>query len=66
MVEYHADLGITFDGDGDRMAMVNHTDVVVDSDKLLFLIARDLRENERLQGGMVGILMSNLDPELAL
>src|SRR5450830_1468492 len=62
----HADLGIAFDGDGDRVLMVDHTGAVVDGDDLLFIIARDLHERNRLQGGVVGTLMSNLGLELAL
>jgi phosphoglucosamine mutase len=62
----HADLGIAFDGDGDRVQMVDHTGTVVDGDELLFIIARDLHERGKLQGGVVGTLMSNLGLELAL
>ncbi|MCG6577138.1 phosphoglucosamine mutase [Pseudomonas sp. AF32] len=62
----HADLGIAFDGDGDRVLMVDHTGTVVDGDELLFIIARDLHERGKLQGGVVGTLMSNLGLELAL
>jgi phosphoglucosamine mutase len=61
-----ADLGIGFDGDGDRVLMVDHTGAIVDGDDLLFIIARDLQERGRLQGGVVGTLMSNLGLELAL
>jgi len=61
----HADLGIGFDGDGDRVLMVDHTGAVVDGDELLFIIARDLQERGKLQGGVVGTLMSNLGLELA-
>ncbi|WP_448091846.1 phosphoglucosamine mutase [Pseudomonas lini] len=61
-----ADLGIAFDGDGDRVQMVDHTGAVVDGDELLFIIARDLQERGKLQGGVVGTLMSNLGLELAL
>lgn len=61
-----ADLGIAFDGDGDRVLMVDHTGAIVDGDELLFIIARDLHERGRLQGGVVGTLMSNLGLELAL
>ncbi|WP_260960272.1 phosphoglucosamine mutase [Pseudomonas citri] len=61
-----ADLGIAFDGDGDRVLMVDHTGTVVDGDELLFIIARDLHGRGRLQGGVVGTLMSNLGLELAL
>ena len=62
----HADLGIAFDGDGDRVLMVDHTGAIVDGDDLLFIIARDLQERNKLQGGVVGTLMSNLGLELAL
>jgi phosphoglucosamine mutase len=62
----HADLGIAFDGDGDRVQMVDHTGTVVDGDELLFIIARDLHVRNKLQGGVVGTLMSNLGLELAL
>ncbi|EJL03584.1 MULTISPECIES: phosphoglucosamine mutase [Pseudomonas] len=61
-----ADLGIAFDGDGDRVLMVDHTGTVVDGDELLFIIARDLHGRGKLQGGVVGTLMSNLGLELAL
>ena len=62
----HADLGIAFDGDGDRVLMVDHTGAIVDGDELLYIIARDLHECGKLQGGVVGTLMSNLGLELAL
>lgn len=62
----HADMGIGFDGDGDRVLMVDHTGTIVDGDELLYIIARDLHERGRLQGGVVGTLMSNLGLELAL
>ncbi|MCC6505317.1 MAG: phosphoglucosamine mutase, partial [Aquimonas sp.] len=39
-----ADLGIAFDGDADRVLMVDHTGAVVDGDELLFIIARDLQQ----------------------
>lgn len=66
VIAEHADMGIAFDGDGDRVMMVDHTGAVVDGDEILFLIARDLKERGRLDGGVVGTLMSNLGLELAL
>lgn len=66
VVAQKADLGIAFDGDADRVLMVDHDGVVVDGDELLFIIARDLQERGKLQGGVVGTLMSNLGMELAL
>ena len=64
--QYGADLGIAFDGDGDRVIMVDHQGGILDGDDLLFIIARD-----RLRGGsqfnaVVGTLMTNLGLEMAL
>ncbi|GGJ99915.1 phosphoglucosamine mutase [Pseudomonas matsuisoli] len=66
VVAESADLGIAFDGDGDRVLMVDHTGAAVDGDELLYIIARDLSQRQKLQGGVVGTLMSNLGLELAL
>ena len=61
-----ADLGIAFDGDGDRVMMIDHTGQVVDGDQLLYVLARDLQQRNKLEGGVVGTQMSNLGLELAL
>ena len=61
-----ADLGIAFDGDGDRVIMVDQYGQVVDGDELLFIIARDRLRVGALSGAVVGTLMSNLGLELAL
>lgn len=64
--EQGADLGIAFDGDGDRVIMVDHQGEVLDGDELLFIIARDrLRSGSRFNG-IVGTLMTNLGLEIAL
>lgn len=61
-----ADLGIAFDGDGDRVLMVDHQGGIVDGDELLYIIARSrLSEGEDI-GGVVGTLMTNLGMELAV
>ena len=65
VVARQADLGIAFDGDADRVLMVDRHGAVVDGDDLLFLIARDLHQRGKLHGGVVGTLMSNLGLELA-
>jgi phosphoglucosamine mutase len=65
VVDQQADLGIAFDGDADRVLMVDRHGAVVDGDDLLFLIARDLHQRGKLHGGVVGTLMSNLGLELA-
>ncbi|MED5412164.1 MAG: phosphoglucosamine mutase [Pseudomonadota bacterium] len=61
-----ADLGIGFDGDGDRVIMVDHLGNIVDGDEILYVIARDLRRQSIEFGGVVGTAMSNLGLELAL
>jgi len=61
-----ADIGIAFDGDGDRMVMIDHLGNVVDGDELLYIIARDRRRRHLAFGGVVGTLMSNLGLELGL
>ena len=61
-----ADLGIAFDGDGDRVIMVDHLGEVVDGDEILYIIARDRRRQSIDFGGVVGTSMSNLGLELAL
>lgn len=66
VIEHGADLGIAFDGDGDRVMMVDHTGAQVDGDELLYIIATDLQDRGLLEGGVVGTLMSNLGLELAL
>ncbi len=66
VLEQNADLGIAFDGDGDRVIMVDQHGEVLDGDELLFIITRDrLRSGSRF-GAVVGTLMSNLGLELAL
>ena len=64
--ETGADLGIAFDGDGDRVIMVDHTGREVDGDELLYIIARERHEAGGLEGGVVGTLMTNLGVEQAL
>ena len=61
-----ADLGIAFDGDGDRVLMVDHAGEEVDGDELLCIIALDMQRRGILNGGVAGTLMSNLGLELAL
>lgn len=62
----NADIGFALDGDGDRIMMVDHTGQVIDGDQIVYIIARDLLKSGRLQGGVVGTLMSNLGLEQAL
>lgn len=66
VLEHGADLGISLDGDGDRVIMVDATGEVVNGDELLYIIATARQDNGLLQGGVVGTVMSNFGMELAL
>ncbi len=61
-----ADIGIAFDGDGDRVLMVDHLGNLVDGDQLLYVLASDRASRNALAGPVVGTLMSNLGLEQAL
>jgi phosphoglucosamine mutase len=61
-----ADLGIGFDGDGDRVVMVGADGRIYDGDQLLYVIAAYRRAAGLLQGGVVGTLMTNFGMEQAL
>lgn len=66
VLESSADLGIAFDGDGDRVMFVDHQGEVVDGDQLLFIIAAHKHKHGGGCSGVVGTLMSNFGFELAL
>ncbi len=61
-----ANVGLALDGDGDRLVMVDHLGRIVDGDQLLYVMARALKQSGRLQGPVVGTVMSNLGLELGL
>ena len=60
------DLGIAFDGDGDRVLFVDGNGELVDGDELLYMIAMYRLARGTSDAGVVGTLMSNLGLELAL
>lgn len=66
VVEHHADIGIALDGDGDRLIMVDAEGRLYDGDQLLYVIARHRQANGKMQGGVVGTLMTNLAFEHAM
>ena len=66
VVAEKADLGIALDGDGDRLIMVDDKGEEVDGDEIVFIIARHALKQGKLNGGVVGTLMSNLGLEVAL
>lgn len=66
VIEQQADLGIAFDGDGDRVMMVDGAGNLLDGDQLLYIIAMGLYAKGKLKGGVAGTLMTNLALEHAL
>ena len=66
VLENNADLGIAFDGDGDRLIMVDHKGQKVDGDELVFIIANAWKESGDLKSNkVVGTKMTNLGIQLA-
>jgi phosphoglucosamine mutase len=61
-----ADLGIAFDGDGDRVIMVDDSGAIVDGDELLYIIALSRLQSGVPIDGVVGTQMSNMGLELAI
>ena len=55
-----ADIGLAYDGDGDRIMMIDHLGDKVDGDQILYIIAREALRQGQLRGGVVGTLMSNM------
>ncbi|MBL3599179.1 MAG: phosphoglucosamine mutase [gamma proteobacterium endosymbiont of Lamellibrachia anaximandri] len=66
VLEHKADLGVAFDGDGDRLIMVDDRGEEVDGDEILFIIASSRMRKGTLKGAVIGTLMSNLGLEVAL
>jgi len=66
VLENQADLGIAFDGDGDRVMMMDANGELMDGDEILFVIAKSQIISGGIGGGVVGTLMSNLGLEHAL
>lgn len=61
VLEANADLGIAFDGDGDRLMMVDHKGEQVDGDELVFIVAKAWQAKNRLINNIVvGTKMTNL------
>ena len=61
-----ADLGIAFDGDGDRLQLVDSHGRIIDGDHILHILARDWQQTGRLRGPVVGTLMSNFGLEQSM
>ena len=65
VVERKADLGVTFDGDGDRALMVDRTGKLIDGDQMLFVLATS-RAADGGGDGVIGTVMSNIGLERAM
>lgn len=61
-----ADVGLAFDGDGDRVIMVDSKGEIINGDEILFIIAKQGVQTGVIKGGVVGTVMSNLGLEHAI
>jgi phosphoglucosamine mutase len=66
VLAHGADLGIAFDGDGDRVQLVDRHGALADGDDILYVLARSWHAHGALNGPVVGTLMSNYGLQLAL
>lgn len=65
VLQHEADYGVSLDGDGDRLIMVDRQGRVYDGDQLIYVIARARAARGELKGGVVGTVMTNMGMELA-
>ena len=66
VLEEGADIGIAFDGDGDRLQMVNAKGELLTGDDVLYVLAMHRLASGDSDAGIVGTLMTNMGLELAL
>lgn len=59
VLKHRADIGVSLDGDADRLMMCDATGRIFDGDELLFVIVNDRKMRGVLKGGVVGTLMTN-------
>ncbi|MCB1688180.1 MAG: phosphoglucosamine mutase [Halioglobus sp.] len=64
--QHNADVGIAYDGDGDRVLMTDSKGEILDGDELVYIIAMHRLANGHRDTGVVGTQMSNLGLEIAL
>ena len=57
--KYKAHLGISFDGDADRVIMCDEKGAIIDGDQIIAALALQWKSKKILKGGVVGTLMSN-------
>lgn len=66
VLQNRADIGIAFDGDGDRVMMVDSKGQIIDGDEILYIITKARMASGEKKGGVAGTLMSNMGLELAI
>lgn len=66
VLQHEADYGLAFDGDGDRLIMVDRQGRVYDGDQLIYVIAKARMQRGELRGGVAGTVMTNMGMERAL
>ena len=57
--KYKAHLGISLDGDADRIIMCDENGIIIDGDQIIAALAKRWKNKKMLRGGVVGTLMSN-------
>ncbi len=57
--KYKANIGISFDGDADRIIMCDENGTVIDGDQIIAMLAKRWKNKKILKGGVIGTLMSN-------
>ncbi|QCI16049.1 phosphoglucosamine mutase [Buchnera aphidicola] len=55
-----ADIGLAFDGDGDRVIMIDHLGNEINGDQIIYIIAKEYENLNKLKGGVVGTSMTNM------
>lgn len=67
VLEHKADIGISFDGDGDRIIAVDNKGKIMDGDHILAISATHLRDQGKLpHNTVVGTVMTNMGLDLYL
>jgi len=66
VLQTKSDLGIVFDGDGDRVVLVDHLGEILDGDEILYIIAKGMVESGEYNNGVILTHMSNTGVEKAL
>ncbi len=57
--KYKVDLGISLDGDADRIILCDEKGTIVDGDQIIAMLADRWKRKKILRGGVIGTLMSN-------